>query len=108
MIDRVEVGSGGGQDEVLRDGQAVQETLVFDLEQGQDTPDKGIVLTLSVAARDGRRTWMRYRSLSGEETERLFDPYGLVFQDGHWYATGYCHLRQSQRGGSAHAGFRVE
>jgi predicted DNA-binding transcriptional regulator YafY len=77
--------------------QAVQETLVFDLEQGEDAPDKSIVLTLSVAARDSRRTWMRYRSLAGEETERLFDPYGLVFQDGHWYATGYCHLRQSQR-----------
>lgn len=77
--------------------QAVQETLVFDFEQGKDAPDKGIVLTLSVAARDSRRIWLRYRSLAGEETERLFDPYGLVYQDGHWYATGYCHLRQSQR-----------
>lgn len=77
--------------------QAVQETLVFDLEQGEDAPDKGIVLTLGVAAKDSRRVWLRYRSSSGEETERLFDPYGLVYQDGHWYATGYCHLRQSQR-----------
>lgn len=30
-------------------------------------------------------------------TERVFDPYGLVYYERFWYIVGYCHLRQGQR-----------
>ena len=29
--------------------------------------------------------------------ERDFDPYGIVFNEGYWYTTGYCHLRHDLR-----------
>jgi predicted DNA-binding transcriptional regulator YafY len=38
-----------------------------------------------------------YQSRLGDETERLFDPYGIVFYQSDWYAVGYCHLRKDLR-----------
>jgi len=114
----------------LRDRvQAVEETLVLDVIEGDVAPGDSTVVTLrgcaeittptfrpihaysgwtidyfiavrtlSRAARERRRVWMRYRSLyADEETEREFDPYGLVYRKGRWYATGYCHLRRDRR-----------
>lgn len=77
---------------------AVEETVVWDLgERARNTPDNGVVLALSAAARAQHRISLRYRREGGDETEREFDPYGLVCQRGHWYATGYCHLRNDLR-----------
>jgi predicted DNA-binding transcriptional regulator YafY len=76
---------------------AVEESLALDLSPSQSGPSGEIVLTLSAAARDGRRVWLRYRSGTDEVSERDFDTYGLVYSAGHWYAAGYCHLRQAQR-----------
>jgi predicted DNA-binding transcriptional regulator YafY len=55
------------------------------------------VLHLSTAAYQGKRVWMRYEARSGEEHERMFDCYGLVYHSERWYAVGYCHLRQDTR-----------
>jgi predicted DNA-binding transcriptional regulator YafY len=41
--------------------------------------------------------FLRYRAWGGEETERDFDPYGIVFHEGYWYSSGYCHLRRDLR-----------
>ncbi len=77
---------------------AVEETLVWDVgERAESGPDGGVILTLSAAARTRHQTLLRYRSAEGEETERIFDPYGLACQRGRWYATGYCHLRADLR-----------
>jgi predicted DNA-binding transcriptional regulator YafY len=54
-------------------------------------------LTLSAAAQQCRRVWLRYLSWQSEETERAVDLYGLVYRGGFWYAVGYCHLRQGLR-----------
>jgi predicted DNA-binding transcriptional regulator YafY len=40
---------------------------------------------------------MRYVSAREEGTERAFDPYGLVYRAGRWYAVGWCHLRGGVR-----------
>ena len=44
---------------------------------------------------------LRYRAASGasagEPTERDFDPYGLAYRGGCWYAVGWCHLRGGLR-----------
>ncbi|MBA2362599.1 MAG: YafY family transcriptional regulator [Chloroflexia bacterium] len=87
---------------VLPDGlrervRAVEGTLVIGVRGAAVAPPNAVVVALSSGARDGRRVWMRYRSSMGEETEREFDTYGLVYRDGRWYATGYCHLRRGQR-----------
>jgi predicted DNA-binding transcriptional regulator YafY len=76
---------------------AVEETLVLDLRPGGAGPSGAVVMSLSAAAQGRQRVWMRYRAMDGEETERLFDPYGLVYRHGRWYVTGYCHLRGDLR-----------
>lgn len=76
---------------------AVQDALVFAAPAPDVTAPSEIVLTLSAATQQGRRVNLRYRSWQAEETERAFDPYGLVYRAGRWYAAGYCHLRQGLR-----------
>ena len=76
---------------------AVQETLVTDLPPSSDAPASAVVVALGEAAQRGRRVWMRYTDNRGQETEREFDPYGLVYAAGRWYATGHCHLRHDLR-----------
>ena len=38
-----------------------------------------------------------YRSWRDEVTERRFDPYGVVYNEGFWYTAGHCHLREDLR-----------
>ena len=82
----------------LRDQvRAVQETLSWDGSEPRTTPASEVVAAFSQAARRGRRLRVRYRSRQGEETVRGFDPYGLVYRGGYWYAAGHCHLRGGLR-----------
>jgi predicted DNA-binding transcriptional regulator YafY len=54
--------------------------------------------TLRQALRETRRVSLTYEALNRTEpTCREFDLYALVFRWGHWYATGYCHLRDALR-----------
>jgi predicted DNA-binding transcriptional regulator YafY len=55
------------------------------------------MLTLSSATQHRRRVQMRYRSEQGQDTDRLFDPYGLAHRQGRWYVVGWCGLRQHLR-----------
>ena len=75
--------------------QAVQDVLAMSLPAvaAPSPPAGSTVMTLSTAVRQQRRVWMRYRSWREEETERAFDPYGVVFAAGRWYTAGWCHLR---------------
>lgn len=76
---------------------AVQETLVTDLPPPLEVPSSAVVVALGEAAQRCRRVWLRYADGRGIETEREFDPYGLVYVAGRWYAAGHCHLRQDMR-----------
>jgi predicted DNA-binding transcriptional regulator YafY len=76
---------------------AVEETLVLDLRAGRGEPVSEVVVALSDAARRRQRVVLRYRARAGEESERRFDPYGLVYRRAHWYGIGYCHLRRDLR-----------
>ncbi|QXJ26242.1 YafY family transcriptional regulator [Actinomadura graeca] len=72
--------------------QALQDTLGFTLAaRDAAAPATEALLTLAAAAREGRRVRLRYRSWQGDATERDFDPYGLVFHSGRWYAMGHDH-----------------
>jgi predicted DNA-binding transcriptional regulator YafY len=77
--------------------QALQEAVLLQLDPSQEPPAHGVVVTLSTAVVEQRRAALRYRSAHGVETERRFDPYGLVYREGRWYAAGYCHLREDLR-----------
>lgn len=52
---------------------------------------------LTIAAHARQRVHLQYVSPSGEESSRDFDPYGLSYRQGRWYAVGLCHLRQDMR-----------
>jgi predicted DNA-binding transcriptional regulator YafY len=60
-------------------------------------PPGAVVATFGEAVRAGRRLRLRYRAAGQKETEREFDPDGLVYRRGRWYATGWCHLRGGRR-----------
>ncbi len=77
--------------------QAVEQTVFFEDRSFRVAPSVHAVAVLSLALQASRRVQLRYRSTLGEVTERGFDPYGVVSQEGVWYTIGYCHLRQGQR-----------
>jgi predicted DNA-binding transcriptional regulator YafY len=77
--------------------QAVQETLVLNLRTNEVPPMSATVIALSSAARQRKRVRMRYRSFRDDYTERMIDPYGVVYHGGNWYAAAHCHLRHDAR-----------
>ncbi len=87
--------------------QAVSDALTLDLRTATRTPASDVVLTVSLAARERRQVQLRYRSGGDDEryrpnrddveTERLVDPYGVVYRSGRWYTAGHCHLRNDTR-----------
>lgn len=84
--------------QVLREQvQAVQGTVKLDVVSRARSEPNRYMMPLSLAAAQGKRVWMRYQARPGEECERTFDCYGLVYHNGRWYAVGYCQLRQDTR-----------
>ncbi|MDR3427085.1 YafY family protein [Silvimonas sp.] len=75
---------------------AVAETVTLDLSQAPPAHDNDALLTLSAAAQSQQRVHLHYRA-ENAETERDFDPYGLAYRAGRWYAVGHCHLRAGLR-----------
>lgn len=84
-------------DALLRQMRALQEAITFKMFMPAVEPSNEVVMRLSSAAREHQRTRLRYQAWDGSETEREFDPYGIVFHEGYWYTSGYCHLRQDLR-----------
>src|SRR5262245_380915 len=77
---------------------AIDETVALDLSGRSATPeDNAVLVTLSAAAQVRQRVHLRYRSREQQHTARDFDPYGLVWHGGRWYAVGHCHLRRDVR-----------
>ena len=86
-------------DPVRRRVCTLEETVLWDLggQPGTGSPDTDIVLSLSTAVREHRRVLLHHRKANGDETKRLFEPFGLVCRRDYWYAIGHCHLRGEQR-----------
>jgi predicted DNA-binding transcriptional regulator YafY len=77
---------------------AIDETVALDLSRrGAPPEDNAALVTLSAAAQVRQRVHLRYRSGEQQDTARDFDPYGLVWRGGRWYAVGHCHLRRDVR-----------
>lgn len=84
-------------EKLLHQARALQEAITFNIELPPAHFQNESVATLSLAAQQQTRVWLRYRSWNGDASEREFDPYGIVFNEGYWYTAGYCHLRQGLR-----------
>ena len=77
---------------------AVEQTLAWERDERREAGiESQVILALGAAARAGQQVRLTYRDAQGAETERIFDPYGLVAQWKRWYAVGHCHLRGSLR-----------
>jgi predicted DNA-binding transcriptional regulator YafY len=76
---------------------AVDQTVRLDLLRSTAPSDQAALVTLSSAALAQQRVYLHYRAPDGRDSEREFDPYGLVFRDGCWYALGMCQLRGQMR-----------
>lgn len=76
---------------------AMDETVTLDLPAHTPSNAGEALKALTAAAQARKRVRMRYRSSQREETERDFDPYGLAYRCGRWYAVGMCHLRGGLR-----------
>jgi predicted DNA-binding transcriptional regulator YafY len=77
--------------------QAIAETVQLGLRRPSAAAGQAALGQLSVAARSGRRVQLDYVDAAGKASTREFDPYGLAFHDGCWYAVGWCHLRVGLR-----------
>jgi predicted DNA-binding transcriptional regulator YafY len=75
--------------------QAVHDVVSFGAPR-RSLPHDPLVVALSTAAAERRRVRLHYRSASAE-TERAFDPYGVVQHGERGYAVGWCHLRAEPR-----------
>jgi predicted DNA-binding transcriptional regulator YafY len=76
---------------------AIGETVALDLARPRAPPDNQALAALSEAAQTQTRVSLRYRARTGDETERSFDPYGLAYRGGRWYAVGMCQMRGGLR-----------
>jgi predicted DNA-binding transcriptional regulator YafY len=85
-------------DSLKRHIRAIADTVKLDLLPAASTPDSNAALiALTGAAQAQQRVSMSYESAQGVRTEREFDPYGLAYRAGAWYAVGMCHLRRGLR-----------
>jgi predicted DNA-binding transcriptional regulator YafY len=76
---------------------AVDETVSLDLARADASADSAALVVLSQAAQARQRVHLRYRTATRGASERDFDPYGLAWRGGRWYAVGHCHLRGGVR-----------
>ncbi len=77
--------------------QSFQETHVVSPRVAETRVKSRVVEMMSVAVQKQQQVWIRYHSERGEESERVIDPYGMVYYQEHWYMPGYCHLRTDIR-----------
>lgn len=75
----------------------LQEAIVFNVSPQPVIFPNQFVSALSLAVGQRQQVHLRYQSFGGDDSERAFDPYGIVYNDGYWYTTGYCHLRGDLR-----------
>src|SRR4029450_8533383 len=80
-------------EKLLHQARALQEAITFNVAPPPVLLQNDFVSILSSAVQQRRQVRLRYRSWRGDESEREFDPYGVVFNTGYWYTSGYCHLR---------------
>jgi predicted DNA-binding transcriptional regulator YafY len=76
---------------------AVDETVKLEAVRATAPADNRALVALSGAAQACRRVVLHYRNVNEGQSERRFDPYGLAFRSGRWYALGMCHLRKEIR-----------
>ena len=76
---------------------AVNENTRVILPRREPNLDEHAIGTLATATETAHAVGFIYHAPQQPEMARAIDPYGLVFRQGRWYVTGYCHLRGAMR-----------
>jgi predicted DNA-binding transcriptional regulator YafY len=84
-------------EKLLKQARSLQEAITFNVRPPPSLLQNDFVALFSSAIRDRKQVFLRYQSWNGDESERAFDAYGIVFNEGYWYTAGYCHLREGLR-----------
>jgi predicted DNA-binding transcriptional regulator YafY len=84
-------------EKLFNQARALQEAVTFNVVLPPVQLHNDFISPLSLAAVQCRRVHLHYQAYGSGATERDFDPYGVVFQEGYWYTAGYCHLRRDLR-----------
>ncbi|EHJ92609.1 hypothetical protein KUC_2566 [Vreelandella boliviensis LC1] len=80
-----------------RQVRSISETTQVFLPRREPSRDDRAHETLTKATEAARSVGLTYHSPQYGSIKRQVDPYGLVFQQGRWYAVGFCHLRGAMR-----------
>ena len=81
----------------LQQVRSLQEAIIFNTVPPPALLHNDFIVMLSSAVQQCQQVHLQYLSWSGDTSERDFDPYGIVFNEGYWYTAGHCHLRQDLR-----------
>lgn len=84
-------------DNLKRRVRGVSATTRVILPRAEPSRDNRSLQRLTVAIEATQSVAFTYHSPERGTIDRRVDPYGLVFRQGRWYLTGYCHLRQAMR-----------
>ncbi len=85
-------------DELRQSTAALHESLVMDdVTYGVDSVQNDFLTRLSTAVDSATCVVIRYESASGEETERMIAPYGIVLHGRLWYVPAFCYRRNDMR-----------
>jgi len=86
-------------DGLKRRVRAVDETVKLDAAPAPASKraDNRALVALTGAAQACRRVVLHYQNQNGDASVRRFDPFGVAFRHGRWYAVGMCHLRRELR-----------
>lgn len=75
----------------------VNETTKLLLPRPTPLQDEALMFTVTRAVQQEQQLAFTYQAPNKDPTMREVDPYGLVFQEGRWYLSAYCHLRSDMR-----------
>ncbi|WP_355659673.1 helix-turn-helix transcriptional regulator [Halomonas salifodinae] len=83
--------------ELRQRARALDENARLELPPPRSPGDERILGLLASATQARQRVRLDYRDDRGRATRRDLNPYGLVYHGGHWYVSGWCHLRRDLR-----------
>ncbi|GAA0704687.1 helix-turn-helix transcriptional regulator [Vreelandella titanicae] len=76
---------------------ALDESTRLALPTTHATNNKQLLGLLATATQERQRIRLDYLDSYDQTSKRVLNPYGLVYHSGHWYVSGWCHLRHDLR-----------
>jgi predicted DNA-binding transcriptional regulator YafY len=88
----------GMPEDLRQTADALRQSLILDEFQSRTySVSSERLLTFSRAVHEGKCLQISYTSASGERTERVIAPYGVVLHAQTWYVPAYCYSREAAR-----------